>query len=168
VAAPRTAALVLLLFASLLVGAVTLVGCGSDSGEEQTDEDYVAELQDVAVSFGDGANDLSKQISELDGLSLKNAAALFDTFSARVEDLANELDDVDPPEIAAQLHAQLTERLDRFADKAKQAALALKAGDLLGGLPALAGFAADASEVGTDLDATITDIKSKLGLQQTE
>ena len=160
-AAHRTAALI----CCLLVGAVALLGCGSDS-EEQTDEDYVAELQDVAVAFGDGANELSTQISELEGLNLANAAALLDTFSTEVEQLADELDDVDPPEIVAQLHAQLTERLNRFADKAEQAALALKAGDLLGGLPAVAGFAADASELGTDLDATITDIKSELGVSE--
>lgn len=158
--AHRAAVLIL----CLLVGAVALAGCGSDS-EEQSDEDYVAELQDVAVSFGDGAEELSTQISELDGLNLANAAAVLDTFSARVEDLANELDDVDPPEIVAQLHADLTTRLEAFASKAEQAALALKAGDLLGGLPAVASFAADASELGSDLDATITDIKSELEIE---
>lgn len=161
--AHRIAALIL----CLLVGAVAVAGCGSDSGsEEQTDEDYVAELQDVAVAFGDGANELSTQISELDGLNLANAAALLDTFSTQVDNLADELDDVNPPEIVAQLHAQLTERLNRFAAKAEQAALVLKAGDLLGGLPAISSFAADASEVGTDLDATITDIKAELGVSQ--
>ncbi len=160
-AAHRTAALVL----CLLVGAVALAGCDSDP-EEQTSEDYVAELQDVAVAFGDGANELQQQISEIDGLNLQSAAALLDTFSTQVDELADELDDIDPPEAVAQLHADLSERLNGFADKAEQAALALKAGDLLGGLPAISSFAADASELGTDLDATITDIKEQLGIEQ--
>lgn len=164
-AAHRIAALALCLLAGAVTAAGTL-GCGSDS-DERTDEDYVSELQDVAVTFGDGANELSTQISELDGLNLENAAALLETFSTEVDELANELDDVDPPEIVAALHAQLTERLSGFADKAEQAALALKAGDLIGGLPAISGFAADAAELGTDLDATITDIKGELGIAQT-
>lgn len=56
-AANRAALLVL----CLMVGAVALAGCGSDSDVEQTDEDFVAELQDAAVAFGDGANELSTQ-----------------------------------------------------------------------------------------------------------
>ncbi|MDP9189695.1 MAG: hypothetical protein M3O25_10645, partial [Actinomycetota bacterium] len=118
-AADRIAALIV----CLIVGAVAVAGCGS--GEERSDKDYVAELQDVATSFGAGANKLSKQISELGPLTLKSAGALLQTFSDQVDELAAEIDDVDPPAAVEQLHARLLALLESFGSKAQQAAIAL-------------------------------------------
>jgi hypothetical protein len=144
-----------------LVGAVALAGCGEDT---RSDEDYVNELSAVAVSFGDGVNELSREISELEKLDLKSAGELLQTFSDRVEDLAAKIEDVSPPEVVAELHARLVALLEDFGGKARQAAIALKAGDLLGGLPALTGFAAEAADVGARVDSTVSDIKAKLGV----
>jgi hypothetical protein len=156
---PARAAVLLL----ALVGVVALAGCDLD-GEERTDEDYVDSLQDVATAFGDGANDLSRQIEALDKLDLKSAGAVLGTFSDSVDELADELDDVDPPAQVEELHARLVEILETFGARAQQASLALKAGDLLGGLPALTGFAVQAAEVSGKVDSTITGIKEKLGV----
>jgi hypothetical protein len=145
-----------------LVGAVALAGCGSS--DELSDEDYVAELQAVAVSFGEGADELSQKISNFGELSLANASELLQTFSDQVSDLAAKIEDVAPPAVVEDLHAQLVARLESLASKAQAAALTLKAGDLIGGLPALTGFAAEATNAGGRVDSTVTEIQAKLGI----
>jgi hypothetical protein len=145
-----------------LVGAVALAGCGSS--DEVSDEDYVAELQAVAVSLGEGADELSQQISNFGELSLASAGELLQTFSERVSDLAAKIEDVTPPAAIEDLHAQLVARLEGLASKAQAAALTLKAGDLIGSLPALTGFAAEATDAGGSVDSTVTEIQAELGI----
>ena len=157
--AARAAALIL----CGLVGAVALAGCGDD--EEVSSEDYVSEAQAVATSFSKSVTELSAQIDQLAGsFNLKNAAGLLQTFSDRVDDLAAKIDDIDPPAAVEDLHTRLVDILENFASKAQQAAIALKAGDLLGGLPALTGFAAEATDVVGRVDRTVNDIQAKLGI----
>ena len=150
-----------LLVLGVLVGAIAVAGCGSD---EADDKDYVAEAQDVATSFTQSAQKLSKQISELQGLNLKSAGELLQTFSDGVEDLAAQIDDISPPAAVEELHTRLVTLLEDFGEKAEQAAVALKAGDLLGGLPALTTFAANATEVGGKVNSTVEEIQAKLGI----
>ena len=155
---PRAVLLVL----GVLVGAIAVAGCGSD---ESDDKDYVAEAQDVATSFTQSADKLSKQISELEGLNLKSAGELLQTFSDGVDDLAAQIDDISPPDAVEELHTRLVDLLESFGAKAQQAALALRAGDLLGGLPALTSFASEAAQVGGKIDSTVNQIESKLGVE---
>lgn len=155
----RTALLVLV----ILVGAVAAPGCDSD--DETSEQDYVAAAQDVATSFTQSADRLATQISELQGgINLAKAGELLQTFSDSVEELAAEIDDISPPSVVEDLHTQLVELLENFGAKAQQAAIALKAGDLLGGLPALSSFATEAAEVGGKVDSTVNEIESRLGV----
>ena len=151
-----------LLVLGVLVGAIAVAGCGSDETDEK---DYVTEAQDVANSFTQSADKLGKQISELEGLNLKSAGELLQTFSDGVEDLAAQIDDISPPDAVEELHTRLVDLLENFASKAQQAALALRAGDLLGGLPALTSFASEATEVGGKVNSTVDQIQSKLGVE---
>jgi hypothetical protein len=154
----RTAALVLI----ALTGAIALVGCGEDSGTDE--QDYVAQAQEVAASFTKTAEELQARISELAAnFNLKTAGNLLGTFADRVDDLAAEIDDIDPPAAVEGLHTQLVDLLENFASKAQQASLALKAGDLLGGLPALTNFATEATEISGKVDSTVDQIKGRLG-----
>jgi hypothetical protein len=146
-----------------LVGSLPLAGCDSDN-DRASDEDYVAEAQAVAKNFAESVNQISKQISQLEKLDLASAGGLLQTFSDRVDDLAARIEDISPPEAVQELHRRLVDLLENFGSRAQQAAIALKAGDLLGGLPTLTKFAVQAAEVGNEVDATVGQIKAKLGL----
>jgi hypothetical protein len=155
----RTALVVL----AVMLGALGLAACGSD--DETSDQDYVSAAEDVAASFTESAQKLEKQIDEFRrNLNLKSAGNLLSSFADSVEGLADEIDDISPPSAVEGLHTQLVDLLNNFASKAEQAALALKAGDLIGGFPALANFATDASQVGSKVDSTVSQIQSKLGV----
>ncbi len=154
-----------LLLAALLVlaCAVTAAGCSSDGEATEVDErDYVAELSAVATSVTQGVDELSAKVSKAG--SLKGAGELLGTFATRLEDLAAKVEDVNPPEAVADLHARLVSLLGELAEKADVAAVALRAGDLLGGLPRLTKIAAEGAEVAQKIDTTVGDIKAKLGL----
>jgi hypothetical protein len=155
----RSASLVLI----ALTGALALAGCGESETDEQ---DYVAQAQEVAASFTQSAEELQARISELTAdFNLKTAGNLLGTFADRVDELAAEIDDIDPPSAVEGLHTQLVDLLENFAAKAEQASLALKAGDLLGGIPALTNFAAEATEISGKVDSTVDQIKGKLGVE---
>jgi hypothetical protein len=142
----------------VLAGATGVAACGQ---EEESNADYLTEVNEVAQSFSKGVTELSAQVGNVN--SLDEAGELLDTFGVRVDDLADELDDIDPPDAVAALNDRLVELLRSLGEKAKTAALAINAGDLLGGLPKLAKIAGEASDVGQQIDSTLDQIKAKVG-----
>ena len=147
-----------------LIAGVALAGCDLGGTDEPlTEEEYAAEAEGVADEFIASANRIAKEISNVEA-DLGSAGDLIGTFAEEADALAARIDEITPPEAVAHLHARLIEILEGFAAKAENASIALKAGDLLGGIPALAGFAAEALEVGDRLDAVVARIRERLGL----
>ena len=155
---PRAAALLLVAVAA----AVALGGCEFDS-EPLTEEEYVAEAEGVADDFIASANRIAKEVQGVQA-DLGSVGNLIGTFAEEAEALAARIEDINPPDAVVRLHDQLIEILDDFAGKAETVAIALKAGDLLGGIPALTKLAADALDVGDRLEATVAGIRERLGI----
>jgi hypothetical protein len=155
----------LLLTAFLVLASVVVpVGCsGSDDGGEEVDkEDYAAQLSAIAESATESVDQLAAKIGNAG--SLKGAGELLATFSERVDDLAARVEDVNPPDAVADLQARLVSLLEQLAEKTSVVASALKAGDLLGGLPKLTKVANETAEIAQQVDSTVDQIKGKLGL----
>jgi hypothetical protein len=141
----------------VLAGATGVAACGQ---EQESSADYLTEVNQVAQSFNKGLNEISMQIGSVN--SLDEAGELLDTFGVRVDDLADELDDIEPPDAVADLNDRLVELLRSLGEKAKTAALAINAGDLLGGLPKLTKIAGEAADVGQQIDSTLDQIKARI------
>ena len=156
---PTAAALLLVAVAA----GVALGGCELSSSEPLTEEEYVAEAEGVADEFIESATRVAKEVQNVQA-DLGSVGNLIGTFAEEAEALAARIEDINPPAAVEQLHQQLIEILDDFAGKAETAAAALKAGDLLGGIPALTKLAADALNVGDRLESTVDSIRERLGI----
>lgn len=142
---------------------VALGGCELSSSEELSEEEYVAEAEGVADDFIAGANRVAKEVQGVQA-DLGSVGNLIGTFAEEAEALAARIEDINPPAAVSELHDQLVEILDDFAGKTEKVAVALQAGDLLGGIPALTNLAADALDVGDRLDSVVTEIRERLGI----
>jgi hypothetical protein len=105
----------------LLAAAATLIafGCGDDDPEEVRDE-YVREVQAAIRPVAEQSQDLLRQAGE--ARSLEDLSPPLGRTEDAYQDAADALESIDPPEEAANLHAQFVETHQQVADAAEAAA----------------------------------------------
>ena len=111
------------ILASLAAAMLIAVGCGDDDPEEVRDE-YVREVQDAVRPVGEQSQELFREVGEV--RSLKDFSPPLGRAEEAYRDATDTLESIEPPEQAANLHAQLVETHQQFADAAEAAAESAK------------------------------------------
>src|SRR3954469_6796644 len=111
----------------ILLGVVALLaaGCGGGGGggsgrKPLTKEEYQAQLKQTAKEIGDKIGKTHNDIDKMTDAELKQ-------FTATVDEFADELAKIDPPEEVAALHARLVQAMRDLGDEFPEVARKLKA-----------------------------------------
>jgi hypothetical protein len=100
--------------ALVLLAAATLAGCGGDDQDAQADRAYIDQVNSAVQRFAREAKELPAGF-EADTLH---------TYSATLEQTADDLLAIEPPEAVAALHRQLAGDVSTYADAIDAAASA--------------------------------------------
>lgn len=108
-----------------VLAAATLIptGCGDDDPEEARGE-YVREVQAAIRPVAEQSQALSRQVGE--ARSIEDLSPPLGRTEEAYQEAADALESIDPPEEAANLHAQFVETHQQVADAAEAAAEAAK------------------------------------------
>jgi hypothetical protein len=113
--------------------ALTLLaaGCGGDDDDTTTTTtppaDYQAEVQTILASVGTAGTELGASASTSD--SLEDVASALETFQSSVEEAADRLNALTPPEAAVEAQDELEQVLREMASGVQPAIDAANAGD---------------------------------------
>jgi hypothetical protein len=121
----------------IVVGALALAfaaaaaGCGGDGGGDQlTKEEYQQEVKKVGDTLSSSAGGLSSAFGQSDPESLDQVADEIEKLQQAMEDAADDLDNLTPPDDAQSAHDKLVEGIRGFADEIGGVADAARDGDL--------------------------------------
>ena len=115
---------------ALAVG-IAAAGCGGDGGGDRlTKEEYQQEVRDVGQTLSQSAEGLSGAFSQSDPESLDQVADQIEELQAAMNQAAEELDDMNPPEDAESAHDDLVEGIRGFSDEVGEVADAAREGNL--------------------------------------
>jgi hypothetical protein len=142
---------------SLLAAAsLGLAACGDDTSEKN---DYVDEVNKVTSTLQRGLTEVGGGAT-VD--SPEQAAAVFERFAGQLDAAVTDLEGVDAPEDVADLQDEIVANLRTLQDEATGAANEIRTGGAgaVGGVAAQ--FLTEANRIGTEIDATISEINSQL------
>jgi len=149
----RVARAVLIVFA--LVAALAIAACGSN--DEQND--YVDQVNEQTSQLQQAMTDATSNITPGDTESAGNA---IDSAQQAIEENADALEAIDPPEEVADLHAQLVEATRSVADQLEEFQKALTGGNPQQLIQAVQKFQTDATQTLNQLRQTTDDINAEL------
>lgn len=129
-------------------------GCGSDTAENN---DYVDQVNEVSSTLLASVNQIPSG-----GSTPQQVSDALDKVSTEVGDAATKMEAIDPPEEVASLHDKLVADLQELQDEASNAADEVAAGGAAGAIGVVTQFVAEANRIGTEVDATISEINSEL------
>ena len=123
---PRTTRSIAILAA---VGALVLPACGGE--EEVARGEYERELQETATEIETAFAGVGSELRSVStgSASLDRAVARVEAVREELEQQANELGEIAPPDDADEAHAELVGGLEEFADELGAFAEAVEAGD---------------------------------------
>jgi predicted nucleic acid-binding Zn-ribbon protein len=111
------------LLAALAAATLIAAGCGDDDPEEVRDE-YVREVQDAIRPVAEQSQELFTQVGE--ARSLEDLSPPLGRTQRAYQDAADALESIDPPDEAANLHAQFIDTHQQVAEAAEAAAESAK------------------------------------------
>jgi ABC-type transporter Mla subunit MlaD len=145
--------------AAATCAALALVACGGDDTDEKNE--YVDAVNEVTSTLNSGLTEIASSGTAVDG-SPGEAAKVFGDFSKQLDGAAADLEAIDPPSDVTSQHDKLVGILDQLGAESQNAADEISQG----GAAAVSGvatqFIGEANQLGSEADATIDDINSKL------
>jgi hypothetical protein len=90
--------------------AIAVAGCGG--GDELSEEDYATEVEDVLTTFGEESVALGTELSS--ATSPDQLRSGVDELQALTQTAVDDLNDIEPPEDAAEGHETLTGALEGY------------------------------------------------------
>ena len=143
-----------LVLALAATSALAVAACGTDTAENN---DYVDQVNQVSTSLLSSVKSIPAT-----GGSPQQVSASLDQVSTEVGSAATELEDIDPPEEVADLHAKIISDLKTLQDEAKNAADEVAAGGAAGAVGVVTQFVGEANRIGAQIDTTIGEINQEL------
>jgi hypothetical protein len=139
----------------LVVAGALIAGCG-DSEEKN---DYVDEVNELQLAYVDDVNQL---VSGAPPTSPNELGQVATDLASLTEDLAVDIDSVEPPDEVADLHDQLVGELKGVAAQIEDAEAQISSGNPQEAVKAATELQQATTDARTELDSIISEINSTL------
>jgi len=146
----------------LLIGlaaaaALGLAACGEDTAEQN---DYVDEVNGVTSTLNEELARISSEATSIG--NPEEAADAFASFSDSLEQAADEIAAIDPPDEVAELHDRLVQEVETLASEATDVVDEIREGGPAAAIGVTTTFIAEATRISSEVDSTLDEINSKL------
>lgn len=136
--------------------ALAVAACGGDTEEKN---EYVDAVNQVTTTLNQGLTEVSSGAA---ATSPEEASTVFADFGKQLDAAAADIEAIEPPEDVADLHDQLVTQVKDLGATATNAADEIEAGGVTSVTGVATEFITEATTASTEVDATITEINSKL------